>query len=93
MGGIDMEIRHRRYKIAVNALRALIVFVGFALIPSVFGGYEFGYYETGSFFIRLAADVTLFFGLLKLERKCTYVYDFTSHFIEEESIHSKKEGS
>lgn len=48
-----MEIRHRRYKIAVNALRALIVFVGFALIPSVFGGYEFGYYETGSFFIRL----------------------------------------
>lgn len=30
MGGIDMEIRHRRYKIAVNALRALIVFVGFA---------------------------------------------------------------
>lgn len=56
MGGIDMEIRHRRYKIAVNALRALIVFVGFALIPSVFGGYEFGYYETGSFFIRLASD-------------------------------------
>lgn len=88
-----MEIRYRRYRLAVNMLRALIVFVGLALIPSVFGGYEFGYYEAGSFFVRLSVDTALFFGLLRLERKCTGVYDFTKHAIEEKSICSEEEES
>lgn len=81
-----MEVRLQRYKVLIRGLRIMILFIGLALIPSVFGGYEFGYYETGSFIVRLFVDSLCLIGLIKLERKCEGVYTFT-----DESLKNKKE--